>query len=56
MNLVNAVVKVSVPENCLNTKAIVVTKESVFIGICEPEAGQDQIPGQISLEDILYGR
>ena len=56
MNLVNAIVKVSVPESCLNTKAVVVTKESVFIGICEPEVGPDQIPGQISLEDILYGR
>ena len=56
INLVNAVVRVSVPESCLNTKAIVVTNESVFIGVCEPEVGPDQIPGQISLEDILYGR
>ena len=56
MNLVKAIVKVYVPESCLNTKVIVVTKESVFYGTCEPEVGPDQIPGQISLEDILYGR
>lgn len=56
VNLVNAIVKVFVPESCLNTKVIVVTKESVYYGTCEPEVGPDQIPGQISLEDILYGR
>ena len=54
--LVNAVVKVAVPESCLNTKVIVVTHESVWFGVCEPESGTDQIPGQVSIEDIMYGR
>ena len=55
-NLVNAVVRLCVPESCLNKKAIVVTEESVWYGVCEPESGADQIPGQISLDDIMYGR
>ena len=50
------VIRLDVPENCINQKALVVLPGVVEITTCEPDGPMAEIEGQISIEDIINGQ
>ena len=51
-----AVIRLDVPENCINQKALVVLPGLVEITDCEPDGFLPEIEGQITIEDIINGQ